>query len=279
MASGQASRTHTGREGETAAAWARAQAAKGPPQELGKARHAAGEPRSAPAAAAAVGRRSSSTYIPQPFACPLEAFAGSHGSRQERPSPHQSSLYLDRQGSRNAETSNAGSGGGSSSRRRNSTGLDQPRQHQVSSPSSLQRGGAAGWAPRDLAPGERERGGGVRGGREGGYGTGTSTQREHQTTSVTGLRRASVPSGRPEGKSISSRVAKASPAGERLVRAAEAAAAEALAAKDSRAMLDVWEEAKITGGGGAGGGGGWAPERRTQGDYLLQQRARGASRR
>lgn len=151
--------------------------------------------------------------------------------------------------------------------------MDQSQQHAPSL-SPLERGDGVQGMSRNLTqPGSR-RGDGGKGkggaGAAGAHGRTASMQRDRQAISNPGLRRASLPSGRAAG-----RFAQVNPAGKRLANAAASlnAAAEAAAVRD-RTSLDAWEEVAAAGEAVAGGGG-WTLGGRTQGDYLLQQRARG----
>lgn len=216
--------------------------------------------------AASTGGRSSSARTPRSFAASLDASGGGNENGiagKKEPSPRRSNFSPDRQRYRNADTP----------RRKSTSSLDQSQQQAPLS--SLKRGGVVEGVSRNLTQlGSREGGGGKGRGAGGGeaHGKTASMQGDRQAIGNTGLRRASVPSGRAAGS-----FAQVSPAGKRLANAAASlnAAAEAGAARN-RTSLDAWGEITSAGEVGARRGGGWTlGGGRTQGDYLLQQRARG----
>lgn len=220
--------------------------------------------------ATATGDRLSSSRTPRPIAASFDACGGGNDEStagKEEPSPHRSNFSPDSQRCRKADNNNSSS----TSIRRKSTGLDHS-QHQTPSLSPLERGDGVQGMSRNLTQLRRGDGGKGKGGAGGGgaYGRAASMQRESQAISNTGFRRASVPSGREAGG-----FAQVSPAGKRLANAAASltAAAEAAAARDTTS-LDAWKDIAAAGEVRAGGGG-WTFGGRTQGDYLLQQRARG----
>lgn len=215
--------------------------------------------------AAATGGRSSRT--PRPFAASLTAGRGGTDcgiAGKEGPPPHRSHVSPDHQRYRNADSNSS-----NTSTRRKSTGMDTSQQQAP--PSSLERGDGAERMSRSLTGSKRGDGGKGKGGGGGGaYGRTASMQRDRDAIGNTGFRRASVPPGRAAG-----RFAQVSPAQKRLANAAASlnAAAEANAARD-RTSVDAWEEMAAAGEVDAGRGG-WTLGGRTQGDFLLQQRARG----
>lgn len=208
--------------------------------------------------AAAPGGPLSSARTPRPFAASLEARGGGNDSGtagKEETSPRRSSFSPNRQRYRNVDSNNSSTG-----TRRKSSGLDQT---QPQAPlSSFDRGDGVQGMSRNMT---RGRGGGA-------YGRTASTQRDRQTIGNTGFRRASTPSRRVAGSFAQGGI---SPAGKRLANAAASlnAAAEASPAR-GRTTLDAWEEMAAAGEVNAGRRG-WTFGGRTQGDYLLQQRARG----
>lgn len=220
--------------------------------------------------AAATGRRLSSARTPHPFPASLDACGGGNDNGiagKGGPSPQRSQFGPDRQKYRNTDSTR------STGTRRKSTGMDPSQQQAPLSP--LERGDGVQGMSRNLTVSKRGDGGtgkGGGGGSGGAYGRTASMQRDREAIAHAGFRRASVPPGRAAG-----RFAQVSPTGKRLANAAASlnAAAEAGVTRD-RTSVDAWEEIAPAGVGEVDAGrGGWALGGRTQGDYLLQQRARG----
>lgn len=213
--------------------------------------------------AAATGGRVSSSRTPRPSAASLDARGSGNDNdiacKDER-SLHRSNFSPERQRYRN-DDSNTSPG-----IRRKSTGLDQ-------SPPPLERGdGILRMSPNLTQFGSRRGDGGKGKGGAGGRGSfdrAASMPRDRPAIGNTSSRRASVPSWRAAG-----RFAQVDPAGKRLANVATSlsAAAEVAAARH-RTSLDAWEE--MAAGAVNADGVGWTLGGRTQGDYLLQQRARG----
>ncbi len=197
--------------------------------------------------AAASGK--SNAQAPRPFVSSLGAFGRvnekGHASKKEEPSPRCPSLQADRRNN--------------TSTRRKSTGSDRSQQHWdgVERVSRTLR-------QLDVDRHDRGKGQGGAGGR-GAHGRTASTHRDRHRQAVnTGSRRASVPPGGAGGRFAEERSAAAGPAGKHVPSAISSPAGA-----PNRTTLDVWEEAAA-----AADGGRWALGGRTQGDYLLQQRAR-----
>lgn len=199
--------------------------------------------------AAASGSRSSYAQA-QGLVSSLGAFGRvnekGHASKMKEPSLRRPSLQTDRRNS-------------TSTRRRKSTGSDR----------SQQQGDGVERVSRTLRQLDVDRDdlGKGQGGAEGGgaYGRTASTHRNRQAIINPGSRRASVPPGGAAGRFVEERSAAAGSAGKHVP-----SAISSLAGAPNRTTLDVWEEAAAAGGGG----GRWALGGKTQGDYLLQQRAR-----
>lgn len=249
----------------------------------GEGERAGGSVRGNIAKPAAVGSGSSHSQAPRPFASPTDVFerVDDKGvANKGKPSPRRSKPSPDRQGFLRADSSSSGTASG----RRKSTGSDRPPQQEAPPLFPLERGGGGvERMSRNLSLLEIQRGdrattgkGGPGGGRA--YGTTPSMQqRTRQAIGNMTYRRESMPVGLTAGKPVSGRSTAASPPGIQANGTASPAAAAREEAPGSITASDVWEEISAAGEGGRGGVG-WGFGGRTQGDLLLQQRARGPSR-
>lgn len=267
-------------------------AAGGEAAVAGKRNTAAANVRGNVARAAAVGSRSSRS--PRPFGSSIDVFERGDNKgvpiKEKEPSPRRSKPNPD-QGFRRADNNSSVITSG----RRRATGSERPppqqqhQQQQASPLSRLERGGdGVESMSQNLSQLEIERGenattgkGGPGGGRACGTTAASMQPRTRQATNNTSYRQGSVPVGLSARRSVPGRSTAACPAGKRLVNGtASAAAAAGEAAPGSRTPFDVWGDVSAAGEGGKGeGGGGSGGRGRTQGDLLLQQRARGPSRR